>query len=171
MSFMSRTGLVLALAALLGWGAGAGASEPLPKPEGPVLLTILGAIEQTNAPGRAQFDRAMLEALGKSSLRTRSMWADDAQHFEGVPLRTVLDRVGANGKNLRAKALNAYEVTIPVSDLQYEPLIAMQVDGKVLTLRDKGPLWVVYPRDDHEVLQDLRYDSRWIWNLNQLQVE
>jgi len=36
----------------------------LPRPAGPVILTVTGAISITNAPGKAEFDQAMLEALG-----------------------------------------------------------------------------------------------------------
>ena len=36
---------------------------------------------------------------------------------------------------------------------------------------DKGPFWIVYPRDQHEVLQDIRYDYRWVWQLDSLQVK
>jgi hypothetical protein len=41
----------------------------------------------------------------------------------------------------------------------------------VMTMRDKGPLWIVYPRDDYSVLHDARYDSRWVWQLNKLHIE
>ncbi|MCB5177481.1 MULTISPECIES: molybdopterin-dependent oxidoreductase [Microvirga] len=168
---MHRLGLFAAVAALLGWGFLAHAAESLPVPSGPVLLTVSGAIERTNAPGEARFDRAMLDAMEEASLSTLTVWADEVQHYEGVPLRAVLDRVGYKGTHLRATASDAYEVTIPLSDLQYEPLIALRANGRDLTLRDKGPLWIVYPRDDHKVLQDQRYDSRWIWHLSRLQVE
>jgi hypothetical protein len=169
---MRGTGLYAsAFAALLGWSIAAYASEPLPPPAGPVLLTISGNIEQTNAPGQARFDKGMLEALGTSSFTTSSAFADKPQHFEGVPLRAVMDRVGAKGKALTASASNDYQISIPLDDLKYEPLIAMRVDGQVLKLRDKGPLWVVYPRDAHKPLQALMYDSRWVWQLNRLHVE
>lgn len=140
-------------------------------PTGRVILTISGNIEQTNAPGQARFDMAMLVALGTDAMTTRSEWSDRAQHYEGIPLRAVLERVGAKGSAMKASALNNYEIVIPFDDLQYEPLIATKVDGEVLKLRDKGPLWIVYPRDKHAVLQDVRYDSRWVWQLHRLHVE
>ncbi len=163
--------LTIAIAALLGWGAVGHASERLPQPTGPVLLTITGAIEQTNAPGEARFDKTMLDELGSASIETHTVLTEDLQRYEGIPLEAVLRRVGAKGNVMRAAAANAYEVDIPFDDLQYGPLIAMQANGRPLTLRDKGPLWIVYPRDAHKVLQDQRYDSRWIWQLIRLHVE
>jgi hypothetical protein len=159
------------LATLLGGIGTVWAAEPLPRPQGPVLLTISGKIRQTNADGTAQFDRQMLEALGQTSLKTSSALSDKPQVFEGVPLRAVLDRVGAEGSSLVASALNNYKASIPWNDLNYDPLLAMRVDGQVLRVRDKGPLWIVYPRDARVEVQTQEHDSRWVWQLNKLQVE
>jgi Uncharacterized protein conserved in bacteria len=166
-------GYVLIILTLLGLtcGAPAGAAEPLPMPKGRVILTITGAIAQMNAPGEARFDREMIEALGAASITTSSAWTDGVQLFEGVPLKAVLDRVGAAGTSMTASALNEYEIVIPFEDLKFSPLLAMKADGRVLTIRDKGPLWIVYPRDDYEELRDNRYESRWVWQLNRLHVE
>jgi hypothetical protein len=147
------------------------AAEPLPMPMGPVVLTVSGKIERTNSNGAALFEMEMLEALGKASFATRSELSEVPQLFEGIPLRALLERVGAQGKSLRASALNDYVAVIPMEDLEFEPLLATKVDGRVLTIRDKGPLWIAYPRDRHKVLQDARYDARWVWQLNKLRVE
>ena len=93
------------------------------------------------------------------------------QLFEGVPLRALLERVGAQGEAIRASALNSYVALIPMKDLEFEPILTTKVDGRVLTIRDKGPLWIAYPRDAHKILQDARYDSRWVWQLNKLHIE
>ena len=159
------------LATLLGGIGVVSAAEPLPRPQGPVLLTISGKIRQTNADGAAQFDRQMLEALGQTSFKTSSALSDKPQVFEGIPLRAVLDRVEAEGTSLVASALNNYKASIPWNDLSYDPILAMRVDGQVLRLRDKGPLWIVYPRDARVEVQTQEHDSRWVWQLNKLQVE
>ncbi len=147
------------------------AAEPLPIPKGPVLLTVSGNIEQTNGPGQAKFDREMLESLGKKTIETGSAFTNGVQSFEGVPLRAVLERVGARGHALRATALNSYEIVIPWDDLAFDLILAMKINGTTLTARDKGPLWIVYPRDQHPDLKDPVYDSRWVWQLNKLNIE
>jgi hypothetical protein len=168
---MLRFALLVSLTALLGLGAPSLASEPLPLPKGPVVLTITGNIERTNVGAQAQFDMEMLEGLGKASIKTRSDVSDKPQLFEGVPLRSVLERVGAKGSAIKALALNDYVGVIPFEDLRFEPILAMRADGRVLTMRDKGPLWIVYPRDAYKVLDDVRYDSRWVWQLKSLHIE
>jgi hypothetical protein len=147
------------------------AAEPLPLPKGPVVLTVSGKIEQTNGNGVALFDLEMLEALGKASFTTQSEVSEVAQLFEGPPLHVLLERVGARGTSLRASALNDYFAVIPIDDLKFQPILATKVDGRMLTARDKGPLWIAYPRDQHKALQDARYDSRWVWQLNKLHVD
>lgn len=147
------------------------AAEPLPLPKGPVVLTVSGKIEQTNGNGVARFDLEMLEGLGKASFATRSEVSEVPQLLEGVPLRALLERIGIQGKSLRAPALNDYVAVIPVEDLKFEPILATKVDGRMLTIRDKGPLWIAYPRDAHKVLQDAKYDYRWVWQLNKIHVE
>jgi len=147
------------------------ATGPLPLPKGPVVLTISGKIERTNKGDVALFDMEMLEALGKASFSSRWDLSEAPLLFEGVPLRALLERVGVQGKSLRASALNDYTAVIPVEDLRFEPMLATKVDGRVLTIRDKGPLWIAYPRYAHKVLQDAKYDYRWVWQLNKLHVE
>jgi hypothetical protein len=150
----------------------AAAAAAPPVPEGPVLLTVSGRITAPNtADGTARFDRAGLEALGTSTLRTRTPWTEGRPVFEGVLLRDVLEAVGAAGTSLAATAANAYTVTIPVRDAErYDVLLALRQDGRRLTLRDRGPLWVVYPRDRHPELRDDVHNGKWIWQLVTLDV-
>jgi len=166
MRFLSRLLLIISLGPVSAWAA-----ERLPSPDGQVLLVVSGAIEQTNAPGEARFDRAMLEAIGMATLKTSTVWTDGVKTFEGVPLRKVLERVGARGTTIVATALNDYSIELPLSDaVQHDPVLAMKMDGRVLLARDKGPLWIVYPRDSRPALQDPRYDQRWVWQLYRLHI-
>lgn len=147
------------------------AAEPLPVPSGPVLLTLSGAIAETNAPGEARFDRAMLEALGVDRVRTKTAWTDGVRTFEGPSLAAVLKRVGATGTRLQATALNDYKVRLDRSVLRFNPILAMRMDDAVLTVRAKGPLWIVFPRDQYPELDDPAWDDLWVWQLARLHVE
>jgi hypothetical protein len=148
-----------------------GAAEPLPEPMGPVILIVSGAIDVTNAPGEARFDRAMLETLGTATVATTTAWTDGVRRFEGPRLEDVLHRVGAHGTVLEAAALNDFRNAIPLADLKYGIVLAMRMDGELLTPRHRGPLWIVYPRDAYPDLNDVRYDARWVWQLKSLRVE
>ena len=166
--------LALAISAvllLLGYGS-ALALEPLPAPQGPVILIVSGDIEVTNSPEGAVFDREMLHALGTSVVETTTSWTDGPQKFEGVLARTVLERVGAEGTTLIASALNEFVAPVPISEVErYDVLLATDMNGKPMEVRDKGPIWIVYPRDDHRELQDSKFNDRWVWQLKELRVE
>jgi hypothetical protein len=152
-------------------GSSARAAE-LAKPTGPVILVVTGAISVTNAPGKAEFDQKMLEALGSGTVTTSTDWTDGTPVFEGVPARKLLEAVGAHGKTLSAIALNDYAVDIPADDFtNYPVLLAMRMNGQALTPRDKGPIWIVYPRDDHPELKDPKINDRWIWQLKGIDVK
>ncbi len=147
-------------------------AESLPMPTGQTVLRIEGAIARTNLNGQAVFDRQMLNELERHELETHTSVTDGPQHFEGFLMRDLLDLVGAEGEMATAHALNDYVVDIPMSDFKdFDVLVAMEMNGKQLTARDKGPLWIVYPRDDVEELQDIRYDYRWVWHLDSLKIQ
>lgn len=147
-------------------------ADPLPAPEEPPLLQVTGNIARTNQDGAAHFDRELLERLPRHALQTSTSVTDGVNHFEGFLMRDLLDWVGAEGETAAALALNDYLIEIPLADFHdYDVLVADTMDGEALTPRDKGPLWIVYPRDDHSELQDIRYDYRWVWQLHHLEIQ
>ncbi|MCO4053704.1 MAG: oxidoreductase [Bosea sp.] len=146
-------------------------ADDLPRPTGDVILSVTGNISRTNAPMRADFDRGMLLALGEQSFTTSHSWADKPTTFTGVPVARLLDAVGAQGTKIRAGAVNSYSVELDVAELRrYPVLLAMKADGVELQLRDRGPLWIVYPRDSFRELRDESNNFKWIWQLRSLEL-
>lgn len=139
--------------AALATHTGSTAAQNLPRPTGTVVLSVSGQISNTNAPGRADFDRAMLEALGISSIEATSPWTDGRRKFHGVLARDLMLAVGAQGQLVTATGQDDYSVDIPASDfMRYPVLLALQMDGKYLHIRNQGPVLIVYPRDDYTEL-------------------
>jgi len=140
----------------------------LPEPQGDVILEITGRVAQRSV--HVKLDWESLEALGTHSVSTTTSWTDGMHVFEGVLARDVMAALRAEDvETVRAVALNEYEVSIPVADFErYDVIFAWAMDGKRLTARDKGPLWIVYPRVEHSELQDEKYDHRWVWQLYRL---
>jgi len=147
------------------------ATAALAEPTGRVILSITGNITETNAEGRADFDRAMLERLGMVELYTSTPWTEGEVAFEGVPAAAVLDAVGAQGSVVVARAHNDYAAEIPLEALrEFDAVLAMSQDGKRLRLRDKGPLWIVFPWSERPELGGL--DGRYwaVWQLREIDV-
>ncbi|MEN9059693.1 molybdopterin-dependent oxidoreductase [Ponticoccus litoralis] len=146
--------------------------QTLPAPEGPVLLTIFGNIAVTNVDETAQFDLEMLQALGETDIVTDTIWTSGSHRFTGVLLETLLAAVGAEGAEVSATAINDYTVEIPRSDATEDgPIIAYAMDGKPMSRRDKGPLWVIYPyASDPKYRTEVIY-ARSIWQLDRLTLD
>lgn len=140
----------------------------LEAPSGAVVLTISGVGVQ----GVAKFDMAMLAALPQHSFTTKTPWYPSARKFSGPLLRDVLAAAGAQGKLIEAIAINDYKVSIPRSDAQqWNLVLARLLDDKPMALRDKGPLFLIYPFDTDEQLHNSVFYSRSAWQLKSLLIK
>lgn len=111
--------------------------------------------------------------LPMHELATTTSVTEGVQQFEGVLMRDLLALMPHHepAETVVAGALNDYEVEIPMEDfIRFDVILAHSMNGTRLTSRDKGPWWIIYPRDDHDELQDIRYDTRWVWQLNRLDI-
>jgi hypothetical protein len=114
---------------------------------------------------------AVLEALPQRSLTTRTPWYDGPRKFTGPLLRDVLQAARAKGIGLKAIALNDYTVNIPFGDaLQFDVVMARLLDDKPMSVRDKGPLFIIYPFDDKPELRVPQYFSRCAWQLRTIEI-
>lgn len=168
---LTRRSLAAALiGATMPWPAGA-ADTSLPMPAGKVVLTISGKIGMFNVGDTAKFDREMLEALGWSSLTTSTPWYDAPVTFAGVRMATLMQTVRADGETAVAASLNDYETKIPMSDFaRFGVLLALKRNGEYMPVREKGPLFIVYPYDSESELKSQKYYSRSAWQLARLVV-
>lgn len=144
----------------------------LPKPAGKPLLTLSGNIENTNEEGKAVFDITSLEKLGMVSFQTASPWYNGRTTFTGIPLRNLMDYVGAKGTVVKVTALNDYTTVIPLSDFKkYNVILALKVNGEYMRVRDKGPLFIVYPYDSEPELNNQVFYSRSAWQVSKMSIE
>ncbi len=143
----------------------------LAAPSGEPVLTVSGDIQSTNANSSAVFNMAMLKALPITTFSTNTIWTKGVRQFTGVQLSDLIEAVGGKGSTLKATAINNYAVDIPMTDaINGGAIIAYEIDGKEMSVRQKGPLWIVYPYDlDNKYKSETIY-SRSIWQLNAIEV-
>ena len=143
----------------------------LPTPAEKPILTITGNIATTNAAGAAVFDRPMLEKLGMVSFATTTPWYTGVTMFEGVPMAKLLAEVGAKGERLVVLALNDYSSEVPIEDFaHYGVILALKRNGEYMPVRDKGPLFIVYPYDSAPELKSQKFYSRSAWQVKSMEV-
>ncbi len=146
-------------------------AQSLPAPTGTPVLEMSGNITNTVDGKVARFDMAALEAIGKKVVRTSTKWTEGQITFEGVLMRDLLKTVGASGTDIVAVALNDYKVKIPIADFEkFDVILAYRRDGRSMPVRDKGPLWIMYPFDDNPALKTDLYFARCAWQLKAIEV-
>jgi hypothetical protein len=137
----------------------------------PAGLALAGAPALTLA-GAARTDMLelsleQLAALPQVTVRTENEFSDGVVAYRGPLVRDVLAKLGLDRlEQVRFVAANDYYVDIPTEDFRtYDAILAMEADGKPLSRREKGPLWLMYPISDHSALKDPIYLRRLIWQV------
>ena len=132
---------------------------------GTTLLTV------TSESGEvlAELDLEALQEMPSQVYETTTVWTDGVQEFTGVPLADLIAEVAPDAQRISAKAINDYEIEMPRSGWEDgAPIVAYLNHGEEMSLRDKGPLWIIYPFDsDLAFRQEVIY-ARSIWQLDRI---
>jgi hypothetical protein len=161
----SLLGAFVALLAVMGAAYAASLAAPAEKP----ILTISGKIAVTNKGDTAEFDRAMLESIGLVTVETSTPWHEGKVKFEGVSMDKLMKLVGATGQRVVAVALNDYSTEIPMEDFgKYNTILAIKRNGEYMPVRDKGPLFIIYPYDSNPDLRTQTYYARSAWQVSKI---
>jgi hypothetical protein len=153
-------------------GATAVGAQSLSAPTEKPILTVSGKITTTNKDNTAQFDRAMLEAIGMETIETTTPWYTGAVKFEGISLDKLMKHIGASGERAVFVALNDYSSEIPIEDFaKYNVILALKRNGEYMPVRDKGPLFVIYPFDSKPELKNQTFYGRSVWQVAKIVVK
>lgn len=140
----------------------------------PATARDLLAVSNATSPAQAVINitEAELLALPQITVRTRTTYTDGVVEFVGPLARDAIASIKTGtATTVHLVAANDYAIDIPLSDLvKYDVILAMQANGKRLTRRDKGPIWLMYPLDAHAELQDPVYNIRLIWQLTAMEL-
>jgi hypothetical protein len=135
--------------------------------QGDIILTV-----KDSSGASINYDLAALEALVSTTLDTHTSWTDGPQRFTGVRASVLLAALGTRGATVRSLTLNNYETSMSVKEItDYPVIIAYKRNGEYMSIRNKGPLWVIFPLKDFPELDGLETDQKMAWNLRQLIVE
>lgn len=149
-------------AAVLGLAAGLAAPTAAPAQDAALTLTRGAGSSET-----LEFSLESLSELPQVTIVTENEFSDGPVSYRGPLVRDVLAHLGLDQtETVRITAANDYYVDIPTSDFRrYSVVLAIEADGKRLSRREKGPIWVMYPISDHPELRDPVYNTRLIWQV------
>lgn len=143
---------------------------PVAAAAGEEALLVVRNVAAPDNP-EVRLTEAELLAMPQVTVRTGSEFTDGVVEYVGPLARDVVELVGRHGaETAHLVAANDYSVDIPMEEFfEYDVILAMSADGERLSLRTKGPIWVMYPLDDHAELQDPLYNVRLIWQLTTME--
>ncbi len=142
-----------------------GATYAQSAPE-PVVLTVTG-LDQTYT-----YSVADLARIDEVTFETSTIWTDGIQVFTGVPLAAFVKSLDVSDGELTAMAINDYAISMPVDEALLDgPMIAYLRNGDPMSIRNKGPLWLVYPYDSDPAFQNEVVHARSIWQLDRISIQ
>ncbi|SLN10723.1 Oxidoreductase molybdopterin binding domain protein [Roseovarius litorisediminis] len=140
-------------------------------PDAAVLLTIDMQEKDCSISEQIRLTLEDLKELPVDEINTTTIWTEGTQTFRGVRLSTLLTMLDREAVDLELIAINGYRVTIPAADITPEgPLLAYQRNGKAMSARQNGPLWMVYDYDSNPAFRTETIYSRSIWQLDRITI-
>lgn len=117
-------------------------------------------------------DRKELEALPQTTIRTVSPYFVGKTEFSGPTLQHVVEHFGASGAtNITLTALNDYSVAGGFDEvLSMDAVVATRRNGDTMTVRQRGPFWVILPLSDRPDLDNQSYHQFMVWQLNRIEL-
>lgn len=153
------------------FSAGSSAAQTLDQPQGTVILEVSGQVAILNAEGAAQFDLDMMDALDQHVIDVETPWHEGPQQFSGPRLVDLMAAAGASGSELRFVAINDYAANMPWEDIEaHDVILALRQNGNTMSVREKGPLFVIYPFNEKPELRNEVYYARSVWQVKEIQV-
>ncbi len=71
---------------------------------------------------------------------------------------------------ITARALNDYIVDIDLILMEkYPVLLATRMDGNPMRIRNKGPIWILFPLDQFPELNTMEVHGQMVWQLEKLE--
>lgn len=69
---------------------------------------------------------------------------------------------------IEAVAINDYTAQIPAGHMaEHDVFLALDLNGEPMRVRDRGPVWIIYPSDTVDAPSD-RFNSLMVWQLREL---
>ena len=142
-----------------------------PADKGPVLQVAVINGDTKNSLTYA-FTMAMLKSMPKTSYTTNTIWTEGETQFDGVLLTELLATIGASPTSVTAWAINDYMAEFSPGEPSWDAaLITYSMNGQNMHVREKGPLWIVFPYDESPEFRTDYVYSQSVWQLSRLDVE
>lgn len=152
-SCVKLLGIVVAMVGFFSVSAYAGGSVTFTKPNGEAV--------------KVSMDQLM--ELPATEFYTSTPWTNGVQKFKGVSFDLLIDTYGLDADQVRVAALNDYNVIVPTSVLRADgAILVYHLNDAEMSVREKGPFWVVFPYDKDARLQTDTFWSYSVWQVKSI---
>ncbi|MEZ8116690.1 hypothetical protein [Vibrio splendidus] len=114
--------------------------------------------------------REQLLTLPQTEITTTLPWVEGLTVYSGVTLQTVLENMDLPiSPQVTFVALNDYKIAVPKEDFDtYEPIIAIKKNGEFMSVREKGPYWLIYPISANPETNTPDFHAKMIWQIRDI---
>lgn len=117
------------------------------------------------------FTDEQLMALPQTQFETKTIWTEGVVEFSGPTLKALIEYADMAPGDVQIYAINDYNIVLPNEKIEDgAPIIANRINGAPFSVREKGPLWVVFPYDRLARYTSEEYFALSVWQLNKLNV-
>lgn len=135
-------------------------------PKARALLTF----QRAGAEDRA-ITRADLEAMPRHVIETGTPWQDGRSRFEGVKMSDFFRRMGLDKGSVMVAGIDGYVAEFPVEEGdRFDVILADRKDGKALSVREQGPLFIIYNFDAEKGRIGEAQNTRSVWQVVSMKV-
>jgi len=131
-------------------------------------LSFVGKVDN----GEITLSREAIAALPQVTLTERHVSMKEAATFKGPYMSAVLALAKAHGQRITMSALDDYVASADIADIEkYQPILAIEMDGKPMDIRNFGPYFLVWPFAEYpEINTDVFYANA-VWQIIRINVE
>ncbi len=135
-------------------------------------LQAAPALEIISGDSVLVLDRDELETFPQTTIVTETPFYEGLRTFTGPSLNRVLEAFRPQGEQeLTLKALNDYEFTGTLAEiLSLGAIVATRADSRPMSVRDRGPFWIMLPLSDRPELNIPEMHRYMVWQLSSIEL-
>ena len=132
------------------------------------ILTLTGKVPG----GQVTLTRAQIAKLPQRELSEQPTSFPAAVNFKGPSLADVLKLAGATGGDITLSAADDYKVDILAAEIaKFDPILAIEKDGKAMAPDDFGPYFVMWPFKEKPEIDNELFQAKAIWSVVKVEVK
>lgn len=115
-----------------------------------------------------------LRQLPLGEFHTSTVWTEGVATYSGVMLIDLLRHIGhrADSGTVMVRALDGYTADITFNLIsERAPLLAYLRNGQAMPVREQGPIWLIFPFDDHPEFRTESIYAKSVWQVRALKVQ